>query len=121
MTIWRMRIACWIAKATHTHSQYLIRIAFPLQQWLQERASILHLYVHCLVHPALVIYIEEAKIRILQVCSIRRGLRTSGINSVGSFNTDITEYCYHSLSQFPQANVRISLLLHPYRRLPSLL
>jgi len=41
MTIWRMRIACWITKATntHTHSQYVILTAFPRQQWLRERAS----------------------------------------------------------------------------------
>ena len=41
ITIWRMRIACWITKATNTHSQYVISIAFPLQNWLQERASLL--------------------------------------------------------------------------------
>jgi hypothetical protein len=41
MTIWRMRIACWITKATNTHSEYVIIIAFPLQQWLQESASML--------------------------------------------------------------------------------
>ena len=29
MTIWRMRIACWIPKATNTHSRYVILIAFP--------------------------------------------------------------------------------------------
>ena len=29
MTIWRMRIACWIPKATDTHSEYVIRIHFP--------------------------------------------------------------------------------------------
>ena len=34
MTIWRMRIACWLSKATDTHLQYVILIAFPLQQWL---------------------------------------------------------------------------------------
>ena len=33
MTIWRMRIACWIPKATNTHSEYVILIALPLQQW----------------------------------------------------------------------------------------
>jgi hypothetical protein len=32
-----MRIACWITKATNTHSEYAILIAFPLQQWLHER------------------------------------------------------------------------------------
>jgi len=32
MTIWRMRITCWITKATDTHSAYVVFIAFPLQQ-----------------------------------------------------------------------------------------
>jgi len=45
MAIWRMRIACWVPKATNTHSEYVIRIAFPLQQWLHERSSVLH-YTH---------------------------------------------------------------------------
>jgi len=51
MTIWRMRIACWIPQATNTHSQYVTRIAFILQRWLLERAWMLH-YVHtaCLVY-----------------------------------------------------------------------
>jgi len=52
MTVWRMRIACWITKGTHTHthtlSEYVILAAFPLQQWLHERAWILRLFVHCL-------------------------------------------------------------------------
>ena len=44
-TTWRMRIACWITNAIHTHkhthSEYVILIAFPLQKWLKERASML--------------------------------------------------------------------------------
>ena len=32
ITIWRMRIACWIPKATNTLSKYIILIGFPLQQ-----------------------------------------------------------------------------------------
>jgi hypothetical protein len=39
-TIWRKRIACWIPKATNTHSEYVIIIALPLQHWLHEGASI---------------------------------------------------------------------------------
>jgi hypothetical protein len=31
--------ACWIHKATSTHSEYVILIAIPLQQRLYERAS----------------------------------------------------------------------------------
>jgi hypothetical protein len=34
MTIWRMRIACWIPKARYTHLEYVILIAFARQQWL---------------------------------------------------------------------------------------
>jgi hypothetical protein len=40
MTIWRMRTACWIPKATNTISEWVIFIAFPLQQWLHDRASL---------------------------------------------------------------------------------
>jgi hypothetical protein len=37
-------------KATNTHSEYVIRIAFPLQQWLHERASMLrYTYIACFV------------------------------------------------------------------------
>jgi len=48
MTVWR--IACFILKATNTHTEYVILIAFPLQQWLHERASMLRFtYTACLV------------------------------------------------------------------------
>jgi len=54
MTVWRMRIACWIPKSTNTQSEYVILIAFPLQQWLNERALMLRdtntqntLYTEC--------------------------------------------------------------------------
>jgi len=36
-----IRFACWIPKATNTHSEYVILIAFPLQQCLKETASVL--------------------------------------------------------------------------------
>ena len=39
ITIRRIRIACWIPKATDTHPEYVIFIAFPPHQWLHERAS----------------------------------------------------------------------------------
>jgi hypothetical protein len=41
MTIWRMRIACWVTKAKDAHSEYAIFIALPRPQWLRERASML--------------------------------------------------------------------------------
>jgi len=45
MTIWRMRIARWIPKATITYSEYVLLIAFPLQKWLNESAPRVMLYV----------------------------------------------------------------------------
>jgi hypothetical protein len=51
MTIWCMRIACWITKATDTHSEYVILIAFPLRQWLRTCASKLrYTYIVYLVY-----------------------------------------------------------------------
>jgi len=41
MTIWRMHTACWLPKATNTHSVYVILIAFPLQQQVHECAPML--------------------------------------------------------------------------------
>ena len=47
MTIYHLCIACWMPMATHTHththkhSECVITIAFPLHQWLNERASVI--------------------------------------------------------------------------------
>jgi hypothetical protein len=46
MTIWRMRIACWLPKATNTHSECVISIAFPLQKWLHENVHCRSCYKH---------------------------------------------------------------------------
>jgi hypothetical protein len=42
ITVWRMRIVCWIPKSTNTYSEYVFLITFPLQRWLHERASLLY-------------------------------------------------------------------------------
>jgi hypothetical protein len=36
MKIQRKRFACWITKATDTHSEYVILVAFPRQQWFAK-------------------------------------------------------------------------------------
>jgi hypothetical protein len=51
-----MRIACWITKATNSHSELCDIIAFPLQQRLHGRASILG-YTY-------IAYVSFVKIRI---------------------------------------------------------
>jgi len=48
MTVWRMRIAFCVPKATNTCLEYVIVIAFLLRQWLYTRSSILrYTYVAC--------------------------------------------------------------------------
>ena len=50
VTTWRMRIACWIPKAKNTRTGCVILTAFPLQQWFNERASMLrYMHIACLV------------------------------------------------------------------------
>ena len=61
MAIWRMSIACWIPKATHTQhthtlslslrlSGYVILTAFPVQQWLHKRVSVVHFGGTCCLY-----------------------------------------------------------------------
>jgi hypothetical protein len=47
-TIRRTRIACWIIRATDTHSEHVILIKFPLQKLLLELASMFRWHVRCL-------------------------------------------------------------------------
>jgi hypothetical protein len=50
MTIWRMRIACWIPKAYKHTLRICNTYYFPLQQLLRESASLLrYTYIACLV------------------------------------------------------------------------
>jgi len=47
---WRVRFVCWINKKTKTHSEYVILIAFPRQQLLRQRVSVLGCsYIVCIV------------------------------------------------------------------------
>ena len=48
MTIWRIRIACWIPTATNTHSEDVILITFPLPTTDARTRLNVTLYVHCL-------------------------------------------------------------------------
>jgi len=40
MKICHKCFAYWVPKSVNTHSEYVTRIAFPLQQWLHEHTSI---------------------------------------------------------------------------------
>jgi len=50
ITTWCVVIACWVPKATNTHSPYVIFSVFSIQQWLHGCTSILcYIYIVCLV------------------------------------------------------------------------
>ena len=57
LTVGPTRILCWITKARNIHSGDVILIAFPQQQWLHERASMLrYTYIACLVSSSLIFH-----------------------------------------------------------------
>jgi len=39
MTIWHKLIEFWIPTATNKHSEYVMLISYPLQQWMHKSAS----------------------------------------------------------------------------------
>jgi hypothetical protein len=60
--IQRVHFACLVTKATDTHSEYVIIIAFLRQQWLPERASLLrYTYIAACV-------ISSVKISLCMLC-----------------------------------------------------
>ena len=65
----RTRIACWIPEAKNTHSQYVLLIAFPLQQWLHELDSLLR-------------YTYNARIVITGTDSVYCAVRNQSLNVI---------------------------------------
>jgi len=50
MTVWYTHISCCIHKSANTHFEYVILIAFLLQQWLHKCTSVLsYMYTASLV------------------------------------------------------------------------
>jgi hypothetical protein len=67
MAIWRMRIACWIPKATNSHSEYVTIFAFPLQHLLHARASLLRHTSHGLPCISLTQFPDRYRLPLVQV------------------------------------------------------
>jgi len=106
MTIWRMRIACSIPKATNTHSKNVILIDFPPQRWLHKRASVLrYTYIACLV---------IFKGRTLSEAVSRRPVTTeTRLWSQASFLYDMWWKTWHSFSS-ESFDFPLSVALHQY-------
>jgi len=52
MTIWLMRFACWITKATNTHSEYVILISFSRKKMNTRTRLGVITYIACLVNSS---------------------------------------------------------------------
>ena len=88
MTIWLISLACWIPKATNTHSEYVILIALPLKQWLHKSASMLrYMYIASLV-------VNENWCLMINLWESTKGVRVCILNR----RCKIKESCDYSLS-----------------------
>jgi hypothetical protein len=101
VTIWRMRIACWMPQAIDAHSEYVTLTAFPQQQWLCERASLLR-------YSALPVYPIYCSIRYEQ-CSINSRLKhvtiARHLRPISSLRRLIPYYSFLCLSVLPDATI----------------
>jgi hypothetical protein len=83
-----MRIECWTPTATNAHGEYVILTAFPLQQRLHERASLLR-YTY---NARLVVY------RYVLVCCYKAGIFSLALllsdYSVVASDFDINALCW---------------------------
>jgi len=97
MTTCRMRIACWIPKATNTHSENVILIPFPLQQRLHESASVLcFMFVACRVYVICFFNIKAAA----KVLGLDLHIHeTSSLKSIAYFGVISSRY-FRKLSFF---------------------
>ena len=73
-----MHFACWVTEAINAHPEYVIFIAFPLQQCLHERASMLiYSYIACLVQCSTCLLLSVTHLDVF--FSLTRGLLMSYI------------------------------------------
>ena len=124
MTIWRMRIACWVIKATTIHWQYVIFIALPLQQRLYERTSVLRcMYIACIVlfnneqvSCRLSIFLSlspfESNFRIMQHKFINKSKLSCLLNCSSFFSKWRLFKWYKNHSSYPTVNSHISTSIH---------
>jgi len=107
MTLWRMRIACWTHKATNTHSEHVIIIAFPLQQWLHERVSLLRYTLPVLLSTEIWPLTTEGQVRFpFNPCGICGGQ----IDIVADFSPSVSVFfCHYHSSSAPYSSICCSL------------
>jgi hypothetical protein len=93
-----MRFACWITKATDTHSEYVTLIAFPRQNGYAKRASMfVHTYIAYLVSPSSVVALKEkARRSHTAFCSKTKVIASQAVE-YSAFAPQLTN-CYHTFT-----------------------
>ena len=95
ITIWCMRFSCSITKVTNTHGKHVIFIAFPRQQWLSERASVLrNMYIVC-YHKRDVVFTARYELCLLlnRLRCVLKGLKFIEIDEI-NFDIVIFKICH---------------------------
>jgi len=65
-----MRFACYLTKATNTHSEYVIIDSFPLQQLLHEHAPMLRYTYTAILKCSRIKYAFQFIVRKLLKCEL---------------------------------------------------
>jgi hypothetical protein len=81
--ILRIRFTCCIAKTTDIHSEYVICIAFPQQQWFLE--TVTHTNTHCL---SCRIFYDESNI----ILTLKQ--TDASLQNINPSNTELNPICY---------------------------
>jgi hypothetical protein len=89
ITIRCVRVACWITKASNTHSDYVILTVFRLQQWLQERTSKLRYTYIAGIMTSLLVQQPSGQLKLNSMALVReRTIPTERPPSVGEVSAN---------------------------------
>ena len=82
MTIWCMRIVCWIPKATNTHWEYAIFFCFSTATMVTRTLLSVTLYVPCLSCLYMPRFLEEPLTMFCELCLGNTGLKIYTCSSI---------------------------------------
>jgi hypothetical protein len=92
-----MHIAVLVPKATNAHSEFVLLIAFPLQQWLNELGPVLHYpYIATLLLIIYFMHFVYFECALRPACPLLLNL-TSLVLSIEKYRLWDSTLCFHSV------------------------
>ena len=110
MTIWRMRVACWITNTTDTHPEYVILTASLGQQRSHERASLLR-------HTVCPVFSCHTSIPL--ALALLRNAQTQNVVCTRWANQNVRQFARHNMNTYLSPNFHRHLGL--YTTTPAIL